>query len=35
VSENTSGTEWKQLRKEWSEATPAQRDAILAFAQSQ
>lgn len=35
VSENAAGTNWQQLRKEWSEATPAQRAAILAFAQAQ
>ena len=35
VAENTTGTNWQQLRKEWSEATPSQRAAILAFAQSQ
>lgn len=35
VAQNASGTGWQQLRKEWSEATPAQRAAILAFAQSQ
>ena len=35
VAENASGAGWQQLRKEWSEATPAQRAAILAFAQSQ
>ncbi len=35
VAENTSGTGWQALKKEWSEATPAQRAAIVAFAQSQ
>lgn len=35
ITENASGTGWQQLRKEWSEATPVQRAAILAFAQSQ
>lgn len=35
VAGNAAGTNWQLLRKEWSEATTAQRAAILAFAQSQ